>query len=120
MFELALPVILAPMGAVAGGELAAAVSNAGGLGLIGGGYGDAQWLQREIDAGRLLVSGRQESGQGGVLITADIDPAAVEGLIPHGPSQIPGPGPPQRVRLNPRRGAPGPCDPQPPPHARRE
>ena len=35
------PVLLAPMGGVAGGRLAAAVTSAGGLGLIGGGYGDA-------------------------------------------------------------------------------
>jgi nitronate monooxygenase len=42
------PVISAPMALVAGGRLAAAVSEAGGLGLIGGGYGDADWLQREL------------------------------------------------------------------------
>src|SRR5690348_2896724 len=36
------------MGGVAGGRLAAAVSNAGGLGLVGGGYGDAEWVAREI------------------------------------------------------------------------
>lgn len=40
------PVISAPMALVAGARLAAAVSEAGGLGLIGGGYGDADWLQR--------------------------------------------------------------------------
>jgi nitronate monooxygenase len=34
------PVLLAPMGGVAGGKLAAAVTAAGGLGIIGGGYGD--------------------------------------------------------------------------------
>lgn len=34
------PIILAPMGGVAGGRLAAAVSQAGGFGMIGGGYGD--------------------------------------------------------------------------------
>jgi nitronate monooxygenase len=34
------PVLLAPMGSIAGGRLAAAVSEAGGLGLIGGGYGE--------------------------------------------------------------------------------
>ena len=34
------PVLLAPMDAVSGGRLAAAVSHAGGLGLLGGGYGD--------------------------------------------------------------------------------
>src|SRR5262245_4091120 len=37
------------MGSVAGGALAAAVSGAGGLGLIGAGYGDAQWLRREFE-----------------------------------------------------------------------
>lgn len=42
------PVISAPMALVAGARLAAAVSEAGGLGLIGGGYGDADWLQREL------------------------------------------------------------------------
>ncbi|MEE8635355.1 MAG: nitronate monooxygenase [Acidiferrobacterales bacterium] len=40
------PVISAPMALVAGARLAAAVSEAGGLGLIGGGYGDGDWLQR--------------------------------------------------------------------------
>ena len=34
------PILSAPMGFVAGGRLAAAVTAAGGLGLIGGGYGD--------------------------------------------------------------------------------
>lgn len=42
------PILLAPMAFVAGGRLAAAVTQSGGLGLIGGGYGDAQWLEREF------------------------------------------------------------------------
>lgn len=46
--DIDLPIISAPMGVIAGGRLAAAVSNAGGLGLIGGGYGDAEWLEREF------------------------------------------------------------------------
>ncbi len=50
MFGIEHPVISAPMGFVAGGRLAAAVSDAGGLGLIGGGYGDADWLTREFAA----------------------------------------------------------------------
>lgn len=37
-FGLATPLLNAPMALVAGGALAAAVSNGGGLGLIGGGY----------------------------------------------------------------------------------
>ena len=44
------PILLAPMGVMAGGRLAAAVSNAGGLGIIGGGYGDAEWLERQFAA----------------------------------------------------------------------
>lgn len=43
------PILSAPMDAVAGGALAAAVSDAGGLGLIGGGYGDHEWLARQFD-----------------------------------------------------------------------
>ena len=44
------PVLLAPMGSVSSGRLAGAVSEAGGLGLIGGGYGDKEWLEREFAA----------------------------------------------------------------------
>jgi nitronate monooxygenase len=43
------PILLAPMAMISGGRLAAAVTSAGGLGLIGGGYGDEDWLQREFD-----------------------------------------------------------------------
>jgi nitronate monooxygenase len=50
LFGIEHPVLLAPMARVSGGALAAAVSRAGGLGLIGGGYGDADWLAREFDA----------------------------------------------------------------------
>ncbi|WP_197745613.1 NAD(P)H-dependent flavin oxidoreductase [Mycobacterium parmense] len=50
------PVLSAPMADVAGGRLAAAVTGAGGLGLIGGGYGDADWLQAQIgEAGGVRV-----------------------------------------------------------------
>lgn len=35
------------MDLVAGGRLAAAVSQAGGLGLLGGGYGNGDWIKRE-------------------------------------------------------------------------
>jgi nitronate monooxygenase len=48
MFGLRHPIVLAPMGSVAGGHLAATVSNAGGLGLVGGGYGDGEWLRNEL------------------------------------------------------------------------
>lgn len=44
------PILLAPMNVFAGGRLAAAVSAAGGLGIIGGGYGDANWLEQQFAA----------------------------------------------------------------------
>ncbi|MBC5767951.1 NAD(P)H-dependent flavin oxidoreductase [Ramlibacter albus] len=44
------PVLLAPMDVVADAKLSAAVSAAGGLGLLGGGYGDREWLARELAA----------------------------------------------------------------------
>ena len=48
LFAVERPVALAPMGSSAGGALAAAVSNGGGLGLVGGGRGDWPWLEREL------------------------------------------------------------------------
>jgi len=38
------------MALAAGGKLAAEVTRAGGLGLIGGGYGNARWLDEQFDA----------------------------------------------------------------------
>src|ERR1700722_9600394 len=53
---ITVPILSAPMGFVAGGKLAAAVTAAGGLGIIGGGYGDAAWLDREFaEAGNARV-----------------------------------------------------------------
>lgn len=46
------PIVLAPMGSVSGGRLAAAVSEAGGLGLVGGGYGDLVWLREQLSLAR--------------------------------------------------------------------
>ncbi|MBF6173012.1 NAD(P)H-dependent flavin oxidoreductase [Nocardia blacklockiae] len=46
------PIALAPMGGVAGGALAAAVSQGGGLGLIGGGRGDREQLAPELALAR--------------------------------------------------------------------
>lgn len=48
MFGLRHPIVLGPMGGGSGGHLAAAISNAGGLGLVGGGYGDPAWLRTEL------------------------------------------------------------------------
>ncbi len=49
-FCIDAPVLCAPMALATGGRLAAAVTRAGGLGLIGGAYCDADWIAREFDA----------------------------------------------------------------------
>ncbi len=39
------PILLAPMDTIAGSRLTRAVSEAGGFGILGGGYGDRSWLE---------------------------------------------------------------------------
>src|SRR5216684_2003254 len=46
-FDIEHPIILAPMTPAACADLAAAVAAAGGLGLLGGGYGDRSWFETE-------------------------------------------------------------------------
>src|SRR5919106_1636911 len=43
------PIVLAPMDLVADARLTAAVTAAGGFGILGGAYGDEEWLVRELD-----------------------------------------------------------------------
>lgn len=74
LFGLRHPIALAPMGRVAGGRLAAAVSEAGGLGLVGGGYGEPQWLRNEL--GLVRTHTRRPWGVG--FITWSIDRSLVE------------------------------------------
>lgn len=52
LLNISHPIILAPMALIAGGELASAVSHAGGLGLVGGGYGDQDWLREQCQQAR--------------------------------------------------------------------
>jgi nitronate monooxygenase len=47
LLDIEHPVLLAPMDLVSGGRLSAVVSQAGGFGLLGGGYGDVEWIDRE-------------------------------------------------------------------------
>jgi nitronate monooxygenase len=82
MFALQHPIILGPMGGVSGGHLAATVSNAGGLGLVGGGYGDPGWLRTELS--RATQETSRPWGVG--LITWSIQPGVLElalGYRPH-------------------------------------
>ena len=46
--QVRAPLCDAPMAFVAGGRLAAAVRRAGGMGLVGGGYGDPAWIDEQL------------------------------------------------------------------------
>ena len=54
-FQLTTPIALAPMALATGGALAAACAQAGALGLVGGGYGDLAWTQREYTLAHTLL-----------------------------------------------------------------
>jgi nitronate monooxygenase len=47
LLDIMHPILLAPMDVVSGARLTAAVSSAGGFGILGGGYGDRGWLEQE-------------------------------------------------------------------------
>jgi len=81
MFGLDYPIVLAPMGSVAGGSLAAAVSNAGALGLVGGAYGEPNWLRTELS--KVRSGTRRPWGVG--LITWHATPEAVELALSYEP-----------------------------------
>jgi nitronate monooxygenase len=56
LLGITYPIISAPMAIAAGGVLASAVSSAGALGLIGGGYPDHDWIDQEFSvAGNVSV-----------------------------------------------------------------
>jgi len=84
MFGLKHPIILGPMGGVSGGHLAAAVSNAGGLGLVGGGYGDPAWLHAELS--RVQETTRRPWGAG--LITWAANPGVVDLVLGYRPHAV--------------------------------
>ena len=65
-FDLDAPIVSAPMALIAGGALAAAVCRAGGLGLIGGGYGGALGGEPDLDA-EWRAAGNEPVGIGFIL-----------------------------------------------------
>lgn len=81
------PIILAPMGGVAGGKLAAAVSQAGGLGIIGGGYGNAKagyggtvWMEEQFRA-----AGNAQIGVGYITWSLALFPELFDQAMEHAP-----------------------------------
>lgn len=77
------PVLLAPMGASAGGRLAAAVTRGGGLGLLGGGYGDEAWLEREFAA-----AGNARVGVGFITWSLAQKPHLLDRALAHRPAAV--------------------------------
>ena len=55
LFNIDYPIIQGGMAGIADAQLAAAVSNAGGLGVIGTGYASESWIREEIKKTKLLT-----------------------------------------------------------------
>ena len=84
MFGVRYPIALAPMGGSAGGALAAAVSNAGGLGLLGGGNGHPKWLEPELE----LLAGSTDKPWGVGLLSWAVEAATVERVLAAEPAAV--------------------------------
>lgn len=82
-FQVRHPIALAPMDLVSGGRLAAAVSWAGGLGIIGGGYGDRRWLGEQFDA-----AGNQPVGVGFITWSLARQPELMELCLARRPAAM--------------------------------
>src|SRR5579864_3479262 len=77
------PILLAPMGSAAGGRLAAAVTNAGGLGLIGSGYADTDVIGKELTA-----AGNTRIGIGFILWALEKNPSALDVALDAKPAAV--------------------------------
>lgn len=77
------PILLAPMGSAAGGKLAAAVTHAGGFGLVGSGYADEKAVRRELSE-----AGNASVGVGFILWALDKNPAALDVALDAKPAAI--------------------------------
>lgn len=80
---IAHPILSAPMALAGGGALAAAVTRAGGLGLIGGGYGDADWLEQQFTA-----AGNTQVGCGFITWSMARKPELLTQALAHEPSAL--------------------------------
>jgi nitronate monooxygenase len=84
LLSLRHPIALAPMGGSAGGALAAAVSNGGGLGLLGGGSGEQAWLDRELP----VIAGGTDKPWGVGFLSWGIDVGTVERVLTLSPAAV--------------------------------
>ncbi len=79
-FLLTTPIALAPMALASGGALAAACARAGALGLVGGGYGELAWTQREYRLA-LQAMDSQRIGIGFITWKLDEDASALDWVL---------------------------------------
>lgn len=77
------PILLAPMGSAAGGKLAAAVTNAGGFGLVGSGYASTKAIRQELSA-----AGNARIGVGFILWALERNPGALDVALEAQPAAI--------------------------------
>ncbi len=77
------PILLAPMGSAAGGRLAAAVTQAGGLGLIGSGYASTKAIRQE-----LAEAGNARVGIGFILWALERNPEALDVALAARPAVV--------------------------------
>lgn len=77
------PIVSAPMAFAGGGALAAAVSRAGGLGLIGGGYGDPVWLEQQFAA-----AAGERVGVGFITWSLRKSPSLLTDVLRHRPAAV--------------------------------
>ena len=77
------PIVSAPMAFAGGGALAAAVSRAGGLGLIGGGYGDPAWLEQQF-----VAAGGERVGVGFITWSLRKSPSLLSDVLEHRPAAV--------------------------------
>ena len=87
-FGLTTPIALAPMALASGGALASACARAGALGLVGGGYGDLAWTQREYQLA-LEAADTGRIGCGFITWKLDEDASALDWLLDLPPTQRP-------------------------------
>mgnify|MGYP007055223055 CR=1 FL=1 len=69
------------MAFAAGGRLAVATSKAGGLGFIGGAYGDMDWITEQFD-----VAGNQSVGCGLITWVLKEKPGLLDQVIERNPA----------------------------------
>jgi len=84
LFSVRHPIALAPMGGSAGGALAAAVSNGGGLGLVGAGREGSDWVEPQL----ALVAERTDKPWGVGFISWGTEVATVKRALQHQPSAV--------------------------------